>query len=157
MNIILNIYDKISDYILNYFKEISWVLVFLLSTFGALVGLGTVLGMKIENEIFLWCLIFVVYTLIIAKNAPSAFFKHIYITFIVDAIWISTLHIAYFSRYAWNNPFRTQMNFEYTQYIPSRVMEVIIQVVFCSILGSISGLITLYARRFIKHEPIETK
>jgi hypothetical protein len=77
----------------------SWKLVFGLSLFGLAMGFATVFVIPSDIEPFVWLGIFVVCAVIIAKRAPSKYFLHGVCVSLVNSIWITGAHLAFFDKY----------------------------------------------------------
>jgi hypothetical protein len=81
----------------------KWSLVFLLSAFGLVMGFGTVYFIPVTIEPFCWGLIFVISAFIIAKYCREEYFLNGLALSIINAIWMTVLHLTFFSAYAANH------------------------------------------------------
>ena len=77
----------------------SWKLIFALSLFGLAMGFGTVFAIPSNLEPFAWLGIFLVCAVVIAKRAPGKYFLHGLCVCLVNSLWVTGAHIAFFDKY----------------------------------------------------------
>jgi hypothetical protein len=82
----------------------NWKLIFLLSLFGLAMGVLTVSIVPSTVEPFCWLFVFLVSSYVIAKYAPGNYFLHGLAVSIVNSIWITAAHAAFFDQYIAAHP-----------------------------------------------------
>lgn len=128
----------------------NWKLIFLLSLFGVAIAVASLFGWTRGIEPFLWLIIFVLYAWWIAKNAPGKYFLHGLLASVLNGIWISIIHAAFFSLYVRNNP---QMLEGFRRLPPSlspRAMMLIIGPIVGVIFGVLAGLFAVVGSRIVR-------
>ena len=80
----------------------DWKLIFGLSLFGLAMAIGTVFVIPSNIEPIFWLAIFLVCAFLIARKRPDRRFLHGLLVGIVNSIWITTVHIIFFSQYMAN-------------------------------------------------------
>jgi uncharacterized membrane protein len=85
-------------------------------------------------EFLLWLVIFVIYAWIIARRAPGKYFLHGFIVSLVNSIWITAIHFAFFSTYVTNNP-------QMVEGAPPRMNPRIIMIIAGPIVGAVMGVL----------------
>src|ERR1700712_4231696 len=78
----------------------NWRLIFQLSLFGLAMGVATVFFLPSTIEPFFWLAIFIASAWMIATRAPGNYFLHGQFVGIGNSIWITAVHVAFFSAYA---------------------------------------------------------
>jgi hypothetical protein len=78
----------------------SWKLIFGLSFFGLLMGLGTAFVIPPGIEPHLWVGIFLLSALIIAKRAPGQYFLHGLCVSVLNSVWVTAAHVGLYDHYA---------------------------------------------------------
>ena len=124
----------------------NWKLIFALSLFGLAMAIGSLFGLGMIEPL-LWLLIFIVYAWLIATRAPGKYFLHGFLASVVNSIWITAMHAAFFSMYAKNNP-------QFVQSAPPginpRVLMIVMGPVFGVLFGLVAGLFAFIASRIVK-------
>jgi hypothetical protein len=87
----------------------NWKLVLALSGFGLAMGIATVFVIPSKVEPLFWLVIFVVCAIVIAKRAPGRHFLHGFSVSLVNSLWITTAHIAFFDHYVASHPQEAEM------------------------------------------------
>jgi hypothetical protein len=77
----------------------SWKLIFALSLFGLAMGIATVFAIKSDIEPYAWLGIFVVCAFVIAKRARGKHFLHGLCVGLVNGVWVTGAHLAFFNAY----------------------------------------------------------
>lgn len=85
-------------------KNMNWRLLLYLSFFGAAMAIATISFIPIMVEPVLWLAIFGFCSYSIAKNCDSRFFFHGFILSIINCIYISAFHTAFFDSYSAAHP-----------------------------------------------------
>ena len=117
----------------------NWKLIFLLSLFGLAMAFATVFFIPSNIEPLFWLVIFIICAYLIAKYASGGYFLHGLLVSIVNSIWITATHAAFFYAYIANHPDELKMMDSLPPMMadhPRRMM-----VVIGPIVGVISGLV----------------
>lgn len=130
----------------------NWKLIFLLSLFGVVMGVASLFGFTRGIEPFLWLLIFVFYAWRIAKNAPGKFFLHGFLVSVLNGIWISIIHAAFFSLYVKNNPEMLESFSKLPPSLSPRLMMLIIGPIVGVLFGVIAGLFALVGAKIVRRK-----
>jgi hypothetical protein len=129
----------------------NWKLIFTLSLFGILMAFASVFGLTGKMEPLIWLVIFIVYGVIIAKQAPGKYFMHAFMVSVINGVWIGIIHGAMFSTYAANNPEMMAQSYDKIPHFATPAIEVVIfGPIFGAVFGIISGLITLLIVKIMK-------
>ncbi|PWT96282.1 MAG: hypothetical protein C5B55_00195 [Blastocatellia bacterium] len=128
----------------------NWRLIFLLSTFGVLMAIASVFGMTRGIEPLLWLLIFVLYAWWIVKNCRRLYFLHAFMASVINGIWISIIHAAFFSTYTRHNPEVVEKFKTLPPGVNLRVLMLAIGPLLGAIFGVIAGLFAIVAARVAK-------
>ena len=132
----------------------NWKLIFALSLFGiamALLDTFTNIG-KIEP--LLWLIIFIVYGIIIVRNAPGNYFLHAFLVSVINGVWIGIIHAAFSNTYMANNPDMVQMESKMPMLGSLPVTMVIFGPVFGALFGIINGLITFIISKLMRKKAV---
>jgi hypothetical protein len=82
----------------------NWRLIFLLSGFGLAMAIATVFVVPANIEPVFWLAIFVACAVLIARQVSSKHFLHGLFVSLVNSVWITAAHIAFFETYMANHP-----------------------------------------------------
>lgn len=115
----------------------NWKLVLLLSLFGVAMGVASLFGMTGRAEPLLWLLVFLFYAWVIATQAPGKYFLHGFLVSVLNGIWISIIHSAFFATYVQNNP-QMQANLAA---LPKGIDPRVLSLVFGPLIGAITGIV----------------
>jgi hypothetical protein len=77
----------------------NWPLIFQLSLLGLAMGVGTVFFISSGIEPILWLAIFFTSAYLIARQCPHRRFLHGLIVGVANSIWITAVHIIFFTYY----------------------------------------------------------
>ena len=124
----------------------NWRLIFALSLFGLAMAVASLFGLGLF-EFVLWPAIFIIYAWIIAIRAPGKYFLHGFLVSIVNSIWITTIHLAFFSMYGKNNP---QMVQGTPPGMSPQVIMIVAGPLVGVVLGLIAGLFAFIASKIVK-------
>lgn len=91
-------------------KDLDWKLILTLSIFGFAMGIGTVFFIPPKVEPFVWLVIFVTCAVIVAKKARGRFFLHGLFVSVVNSVWITAFHVAFFDTYMAGHPSEAAMS-----------------------------------------------
>jgi hypothetical protein len=126
----------------------NWKLVGTLSLFGLAMGIATVFVIPSNIEPAFWLAIFLVCGFLISKRAPGKHFLHGLFTSLLNSVWITGAHVAFFDTYVANHPQEAAM----MQNMPvaGRLAMVLTGPLVGLISGLLLGLIAFVMSRFIK-------
>jgi len=127
----------------------NWKLIFLLSLFGLAMAIGTVFVIPSHVEPLFWLLIFVVCAYLIAKNAGGKFFLHGLMTSLANCVWITALHILFFSTYAANHVREFEQMSKGPLANHPRLMMLIVGPIIGLVSGLVLGLFSLLAAKMV--------
>lgn len=126
----------------------NWKLIFSLSLFGLAMAVGSLFGLAMLEPL-LWLVIFLIYAWVIAKRAPGKYFLHGFLVSVVNSVWITAIHAAFFSIYAKNNP-------QFVQSAPPginpRLLMIIMGPILGALFGLVAGLFAFIASRILKSD-----
>jgi hypothetical protein len=125
----------------------DWKLVLALSSFGAAMGIATVFVIPPNIEPVFWLVIFVICAVVIAKRLASKHFLHGLCVSLVNSVWITALHVAFFDTYIANHPREAAMSASMSS---PRLMMLLMGPVVGLVSGLVLGLFAFIASRFIK-------
>ena len=133
----------------------NWKIIFQLSIFGLIMALGTISLIPEKTEPVFWIFIFCFCAYVIAKVCPGKYFLHGLITGMVNAVWITVIHIAFSRSYLANHH-------QFTSTIPQsfivrpRLFMLITGPVFGILFGIILGLFALVASKLVVKKGINS-
>jgi hypothetical protein len=133
----------------------NWKLIFLLSVFGLAMGFATVSLVPSTVEPICWLVIFIISSYLIARYARSRYFLHGFLVSLLNSVWLTLAHVAFFDTYIASHP-------EYMQLVeglppalsahPKRMMFLIgpiTGVIFGLVLGLFSWVASRIVPRFL--------
>ena len=126
----------------------KWALVLELSLFGLAMAFATVFVVPSNLEPFFWLVIFIVCAYLIASRAPGRPFLHGLMVGIVNSVWITSAHVAFFDQYIARHPQEAQMMT--TMPLEPKAMMAVTGPIVGVVSGAILGLFALIAARFVK-------
>ena len=126
----------------------KWALVLELSLFGLAMAFATVFVVPSNIEPLFWLAIFVVCAYIIARKAPGRPFLHGLMVGIVNSVWITSAHIAFFAQYIARHPQEAQMMT--TMPLAPKAMMAVTGPIVGVVSGAILGLFAIIAARFVR-------
>jgi hypothetical protein len=91
----------------------NWKLIFQLSTFGLIMAFATVSLIPEKIEFAFWIAIFLFCAYIIAKVCTGKYFLQGFLVSLVNCVWITSAHIAFYSTYIANHPNAAHMAEQY--------------------------------------------
>jgi hypothetical protein len=133
----------------------NWKLVLQLSVFGLIMAFATVFLIPEMIEPVFWVAIFLFCAYIIAQRARSRYFWHGFFLSLVNCIWITAAHIAFYNTYITNHPNIAKMAQDHP-FLPThpRLAILITGPVFGIVCGFIIGLFAFIAAKFVKKRAI---
>ncbi len=111
----------------------NWLLILLLSIFGAVMGFLSVKGYTGKLEPFLWLLFGIISALVLSKNVDNKIFLHALIVGLAWGILNAIIQSSFFDQYLTNNP-NHQERFKNTGSLKPQY--------FVLIMGPLIGLVT---------------
>lgn len=128
----------------------DWRLLFGLSLFGLAMGVATVFVIPSNVEPVFWLFIFIACAYLIARNRPDRHFLHGLLLGIVNSVWVTGAHIAFFSQYIANHPKEAAMMSSMPLPDSPRLMMACIGPIIGIISGVIIGVLAYVAGRLVK-------
>jgi hypothetical protein len=125
----------------------NWKLVFSLSLFGLAMGIATVFVIPANIEPVFWLVIFVACAVLIAKGTATKHFLHGLCVSLVNSVWITAAHLAFFDAYVASHPPEAAMSASMSS---PRLMMLVMGPVVGLLSGLVLGLFAYVASRFIK-------
>lgn len=127
----------------------DWKLVFLLSLFGLAMAIGTVFVIPSNVEPIFWLIIFCLCAVLIARRLSSRHFAHGLMVGLVNSVWVTAAHIAFFDRYLANHPKEAAMTHSMPLPNSPRLMMAIIGPVIGVVSGCVIGLFAFAAGKLV--------
>ena len=124
-------------------------LIFSLSLFGVAVAIASLFGLTRNIEPILWLVIFIFYAVWIAKHIGGKYFLHGFLVSLLNGVWISLIHAAFFSMYIANNPEMMESYQKLPQFISPRVMILITGPIIGMVTGLVAGVFALVAGKVL--------
>jgi hypothetical protein len=112
----------------------NWKLVLMLSGFGVVMALGTVFVIPPAIEPVVWLAIFVACAIVIARSKAPKPFLHGFAVSVVNSVWVTAAHVAFFDTYMGGHPREAAMSAGMSS--PRLMM-----IVTGPIVGIVSGLV----------------
>jgi hypothetical protein len=128
----------------------NWRVIVSLSAFGVAMGLATISLIPSNVEPLFWLVIFVICAYVIARRVASKFFLHGLVLSLVNSIWITASHVAFFDTYIANHPQEASMTASMPFSSHPRVLMLVIGPAIGAVTGVILGLFCLVASRFTR-------
>lgn len=126
----------------------NWKLIFQLSVFGLIMAFTTVWLIPEKIEPVFWVLIFIFCAWVIVRSHTGKYFLHGFLLSLVNCIYITGVHIIFYTDYITNHPGIAKMAADHP-FMPlhPRLAMLITGPVFGIICGIILGLFTLIASK----------
>lgn len=118
----------------------DWKLIFGLSLFGLAMAIATVFVIPSNIEPAFWLVIFLLCAFLIARSRPNRHFLHGLLVGIVNSVWVTTVHIVFFSQYIANRPKEAAMMSSMPPLNSPRLMMACAGPIVGIISGAIIGL-----------------
>lgn len=117
----------------------NWKLIVLLSMLGLGIGLATVWTIPSTIEPFFWLAAFIISALLIAKLAAGRHFLHGFMVSILNAVWVTAAHAAFFDTYSVTHPEYLEMTRTLSPDLAAHPILLLIPIGLIS--GILSGLL----------------
>ena len=125
----------------------NWKIVFVLSSFGLAMALGTVFVIPPAVEPVVWLVIFVTCAVVIARTCERRHFLHGFAVSILNSVWVTAAHVAFIDRYVAGHPREAAMA---AQMSSPRAMMIITGPLVGVATGLVLGLFAWIASRLIR-------
>jgi hypothetical protein len=128
----------------------NWKLIFQLSVFGLAMAFATIALISSAIEPIFWLLIFVICAFLIAKRAPGKYFLHGFLVSLVNCVWITAAHIAFYSTYLANHLETAEMSARMPLSDHPQLLMLLTGPVIGAVSGLILGLFSFIAGKLVK-------
>jgi hypothetical protein len=128
----------------------NWKLIFQLSLFGLAMALATISLIPSAIEPIFWLFIFSLCAFLIAKKAPGKHFLHGFLVSLVNCVWITAAHVAFYVTYMANHPEQAEMNTRMPLPDHPQLMMLLTGPVIGAVSGLVLGLFSLIAGKLMK-------
>lgn len=128
----------------------NWKLIFGLSLIGLVMAFATVYYIPFKMEGMFWLPIFIFYAFMIAKNAPGKYFLHGFLVSMVNALWITAVHVGLFQAFIDHNPEALTFNAQMPYHEHPRILMLFMGPLFGAAFGIINGLFAFGASKILK-------
>lgn len=125
-------------------------LIFQLSLFGLAMAFATVYFIPSNIEPLCWLAIFIVCAYVIAKTCTGKYFLHGLYVSLVNAVWITAIHILLFDTYIANHPQEAEMMTKMPMPDSPRLMMLMTGPVIGLVSGIVLGLFAFIASKIMK-------
>ncbi len=129
-------------------------LIFGLSLFGLAMAFATVYFIPSNLEPFCWLVIFIICAYLIAKKCSSKYFLHGLLVSLVNAVWITAVHILLFNTYIGTHAKEAAMMTKMPMPGSPKLMMLITGPVVGLISGLVLGLFAFIASKMVKIRPV---
>ena len=126
-----------------------------LSLFGLAMAFATVFAIPPNVEPAFWLVIFLICAYVIAKARPTRRFVHGLLLGLLNSVWITSVHLAFFDRYVAGHPQEAAM----MKNMPAspKLMMALTGPLVGLISGVVIGLLALAAGKLVKHPLSDAK
>lgn len=133
----------------------NWKLIFLLSLFGLAMAFATISLIPTKAEPVCWLIIFIICAYLIVKNTAGKYFLHGFLVSIVNSIWITAVHVYWYTTYLANHHHFAEMG-EKMQLVPGHIRwsMLVSGPLFGVGFGIILGLFAFVAGKLMKKKPV---
>ena len=125
-------------------------LIFQLSLFGLAMAFATVYFIPSDIEPFCWLAIFIVCAYLIAKNCTGKYFLTGLYVSLINAVWITSIHILLFDKYIANHPQEAEMMTKMPMPDSPRLMMLMTGPLVGIVSGLVLGLFAFIASKIMK-------
>jgi len=125
-------------------------LIFQLSLFGLAMAFATVYFIPSNIEPIFWLVIFIVCAYLIAKNCTEKYFLNGLCVSLLNAVWITVVHILLFDTYIANHSQEAAMMTKMPMPDSPRLMMLMTGPIVGLISGIVLGLFSFIASRLVK-------
>ena len=132
---------------------LNWKLILLLSLFGLAMAFATISLIPFKYEPAFWLVIFIICAYVIARDTHRNYFFHGLAVSLVNSIWITIVHVFFFTTYMANHPQMEQMEYKpLANHL--RLNMVIMGPLFGLASGVVLGLFAYIATFIVKKKPL---
>jgi len=134
----------------------NWKLLLTLSLFGLIMAAATVSLIPEKTEPAFWLVIFIFCAYIIAKRCTGRYFLHGFVLSLLNSIWITAIHIIYWSTYMHNHADMdpAKMHIPASMWMHPRRFTLITGPIFGVIFGLVQGLFAFIASKIVKKDAV---
>jgi len=133
----------------------DWKLILQLSLFGLAMAFATVFVIPPNIEPAFWLVIFLICAYAIAKARPTGRFAHGLLLGLVNSVWITSAHVAFFDRYVAGHAQEAAMMKNAP--LSPKLMMALTGPVVGLISGVVIGLLALAAGKLVKQPLSDAK
>ena len=121
-----------------------------LSLYGFVMAFATVFWIPTRIEPIFWVIIFIICAYLIARKCQEYFFWNGFMVSIINSIWITGVHIIFYSTYMANHPEMANMNSQMPLQEHPRLMMLMTGPVFGALSGIVLGAFAWIASKIVK-------
>jgi hypothetical protein len=125
-------------------------LIFQLSLFGLAMAFATVYFISSGIEPYVWLVIFLVCSVLIAKNCNSKYFLHGFLVSMLNSVWMTAVHIILYDSYIVNHPEELQLMEKSPLPYSMRISMLMIGPVIGAVSGLVLGFLSVVMSKIIK-------
>jgi hypothetical protein len=133
----------------------KWPLIFLLSLFGLVMGFGTIDSIPFAIEPFCWAFIFIVCAFVIAKYCTEKYFLNGLAVSIVNAIWMTIMHLVFFTAYTTNHTMEMRVIEKLVMPDEPQIVMFFTGIISGATSGLILGLLSYAAAKILHNDQQE--
>ena len=128
----------------------NWKLILELSLFALAMAFGTVFVIPPSVEPVFWVVIFLTCAYVIASRSPKSCFAHGVVLGLVNSVWITAAHMAFFERYIAGHPQEAAMMKSMPLPSAPRLMMAITGPIVGLISGVLIGVLAVGAAKLLR-------
>ena len=128
----------------------NWKLIIGLSMLGLVMAFATVYYIPFKYEPAFWLPIFIFYAVMIVKNTSGKYFQHGFLVSMVNAVWITGVHVTLFATFIEHNPETLTFNANFPYHEHPRILMLFLGPLFGAGFGIIAGLFAFGASKIMK-------
>ena len=128
----------------------NWPLVVMLSGLGFAMGIGTVSLIPSTVEPAFWLVIFAICAYLIARRAPGRFFMHCVALGLVNSVWITGFHLAFFDTYLAHHAQEAAMTASMPLSDHPRLLMAVVGPMIGAVTGLVLGILSAIAARMTR-------
>ncbi len=128
----------------------NWKIIFQLSVFGLIMAFGTISLIPEQFEFVFWLVIFAFCGYVIARASRRRFFLHGFCISLVNSIWLTLVHILFYTSYAAHHPQVIKAVEALPMANHPRLLMVLMAPIYGCIFGLILGLFSFIASKIVK-------
>lgn len=128
----------------------DWKLVFGLSLLGLAMAIATVSLIPSNIEPLFWLAVFLLCGFVIARRRSSGHFVHGLLVGLLNSLWVTSVHVVFFSQYLSNHPKEAGMTKSMPLSNSPRLMMALVGPVIGVVSGVVIGLIAYGMGKFVR-------